>query len=151
MNIEDIKIKFKKALINTCKEENCKLFLNKLNDYAILKGELINPDKKMCDCIIFTLENDFIIGLVELKSKTTHADEISKKLNNASKIALDILKDFDKSSFKIRFFPVLLSKGYKDTELRSMRKEKINFRGKKYDIICKRCGTSFSEIISTYT
>ena len=105
----------------------------------------------MCDCIIFSMENDFIIGLVELKSKTTHAGEISEKLNNASKIALDILGNFDESSFKIRFFPVLLSKGYKDTELRSMRKEKINFRGKKYDIICKRCGTSFSDIISKYT
>ena len=41
------------AIKKDCSENNCCLGLRGLSNCTILKGEIVLPDKKACDCIIF--------------------------------------------------------------------------------------------------
>lgn len=144
--IDCIKSNFTNTIVARCSEKGCKLRLNGLSDYIVLKGERICQDRKICDCIIF-VRNNRIIGIVELKSRTAHPSEIKEKLINGSIIALDILeKCRDKQNYE--FYHLVLSKSWRPPEYRVIISRRIIVRGKRYDIIPKRCGVSFSAVIS---
>ncbi len=139
------------AIIRRCSEKGCSLKLDGLGNRIVLKGEIIYEDRKICDCIIFAGDNCIIIGIVELKSKTIHSSEIREKLENGSEIALDILEKCSSNRVKFEFYHVVLSKGWRSAEHKIIsRRNKIKVRGKRYDIIPKRCGVSFSMIISSF-
>jgi hypothetical protein len=137
------------ARISRCYEMGCRLKLNGLNNYVILKGEKMCIDRKICDCIIFTIEDYIIVGIVELKSKTVHASEILEKLTNGLKIALDILKECNDNCILYEFYPIVLHKGINSSEYKIIVRNRIILKGKKYNIIPKKCGTSFSALISS--
>ena len=148
--INCIKANFARATIRNCSEQNCKLRLDGLSNFIILKGERICKNRKICDCIIFIIKNCIIIGIVELKSKTVHAREILKKLHNGSVTALRILKKCSNKEIKKEFYHLVLCKGWSSSsEYIKLTKEKIIIEGKRYNIIPKRCGISFSALIST--
>jgi hypothetical protein len=147
--IDRIKNNIINAIINRCSEKGCRLRLDGLNNYVVLKGERICLDRKICDCIIFT-ENDYIIiGIVELKGKTEHSSEIIEKLTNGSLTALDILERCSDDRVKFEFYHLVLCKSWHPSEYRVIVSRKIIVRGKKYDIIPKRCGVSFFAVISS--
>ena len=125
----------------------CRLRLNDLSNYIVLKGERICENRKICDCIIFTRDNCIIIGIVELKSKTIHSSEIVEKLTNGSEIALDILEQCSDNHMKFEFYHLVLCKRWHPSEYRVITSRKITVKGKGYDIIPKRCGVPFSEVI----
>jgi len=126
----------------------CMLRLNGLSNYAVLNGERICKNRRICDCIIFTEGN--IIGIAELKSKTTHSSEIEEKLTNGSKIALNILEECSGNDIKFEFYHLVLAKRWHSSEYRIITSRKIIVRGKRYNIIPKRCGVSFSVVISGF-
>ncbi len=128
-----------------CSERNCKLKLHDLCNYVVLKGEKLCKDQRICDCIIFIEET--AIGIVELKSKTAHSNEIKEKLTNGTLIALNILKNCNNNQSKFDFYHIVLCKAWSSSEYRVITSEKIEISGKRYYIIPKRCGVSFSEII----
>jgi len=146
--IECIKSNFINAIIARCSEMGCRLKLDGLSNYVILKGERIYQDRRICDCIIFTRDDCIIIGIVELKSKTAHSSEIEEKLTNGSLIALDILERCRDNRAKFEFYHLVLCKSWCSSEYMVIISRKIIVRGKKYEIIPKRCGVSFSEVIS---
>lgn len=147
--IKAIKNTFADSLIRKCEEKGCKLRVNKLKHYVILKGEKICSNRKMCDCIIFTeKKNRIIIGIVELRSKTIHANEIKEKLDNGSKVAMNILERCCSSKLEFDFYHVVLSKKWKTSEYKVITNKNIDFKGKRYKILPKRCGCSFYEIIN---
>jgi hypothetical protein len=148
--IDRIKSRFAHALRRGCSEKRCTLRLQGLGNYAVLNGERICPDRKMCDCIIFVANGSVIIGIVELKSKTAHSSDIAEKLTNSSETALDILQRCADSGVDFRLCHLALSKKWKTIELRKIRKERVRIRGKVYSIITKRCGVSFSTVISEF-
>jgi len=62
-----IKSDFVEERVNHCSERRCKLKLAGLSVYIVLKGEKICDDRRICDCIIFTTGDEYIvIGIVEL-------------------------------------------------------------------------------------
>ncbi len=146
--INCIKSNFTNAIIARCSEMGCRLRLNGLSNYVILKGERICEDRRICDCIIFTRDNCMIIGIVELKSKTIHSNQIIEKLTNGSKIALDILEECSDNGMNFEFYHLVLCKRWHSSEYRVIISKKIIVGGKRYDIIPKRCGVSFSAVIS---
>lgn len=149
--INFIKNNFARAAVTRCFERGCELKFNGLDKYVVLKGERVCRDRKMCDCIIFKARGYIIIGIAELKSKTAHSSEIVEKLTNGSEIALDILKEGVikyKRSLMYQFCHLVLCKKWHTSEYKVISREKITVKGKRYDIILKRCGVSFSEIIS---
>jgi len=159
LDIDRIKRDFAHALRRGCFDKGCKLKLDDLDVYVVLKGEAILEDKanrqdppKMCDCIVFVSGSPVIIGIVELKSKTSHSSAVADKFTNSSEIALEILRKCAGSNVNFEFLHILLHKGLDPTEHRKMQKQRIRVRGKggKYDIVTKRCGTSFSSVISKF-
>lgn len=146
--IDCVKSKFTNAIITRCSEMGCRLKLDGLSNYVILKGERICQDRRICDCIIFIRDDSIIIGIVELKSKTAHSSEIEEKLTNGSLIALKILERCCDNSVKFEFYHLVLSKSWYSSEYMVIISRKIRVRGKKYEIIPKRCGVSFSKVIS---
>lgn len=108
-----IKSNFGDAIISSCSELGCKLRLNGLNSYVVLKGESVCKNRRICDCIVFARENPIIIGIVELKGKTTHSNKIIKKLSNGTEIALDILKKC-KNNMGVEFYHLIsIARGVK--------------------------------------
>jgi len=146
--VKSIKSKFTNAVIARCREMGCELKLNGLSNYVILKGERICGDRRICDCIIFTRDNCIIIGIVELKSKTIHSSEIIEKLTNGSEIALDILEECSDNRMKFEFYHLVLCKSWHSSEYKVITSRKIIVKGKRHDILPKRCGVLFSEVIS---
>lgn len=146
--INCIKNNYTNAIIPRCYKMGCHLGLNGLNNYVILKGERICTDRKICDCIIFTSDNYIIIGIVELKSKTVYASEIIEKLANGIKTALDILEEGNDNCMKFEFYPIVLYKSLHPAEYKVITSRKIKVKGKRYNIIPKKCGISFSTVIS---
>lgn len=140
---------YKNALVNKCKESNCLLRLDGLNNYFILKGEKICSNYRVCDCIIFIIKNNlFIVGLVELKSKTIHADEIREKLINCSKIASDILGKIGYKQFNLKFIHIVLFKGgISKSEYKVLTKNRLKINGIKHNIVLKKCGVKFIDLI----
>lgn len=149
MLIKDfIKSNFLDAIICRCFENDCGLQLNALSNYVILKGEKISQGCRICDCIVFIFAKEIIIGIVELKSKTVHSSEIKEKLTNGSEIALNILEGCNNNRIKFEFYHVVLAKRWHSSEYKAVTSKKIMVRGKRYDIIAKKCGESLSTIIS---
>ncbi|MDI6864382.1 MAG: hypothetical protein QMC88_01840 [Thermodesulfovibrio yellowstonii] len=141
--------KFNNPLVKCCEDMGCELRINNLSNYVILKGEKICKDRKMCDCIIFIGENNtIIIGIVELKNKTIHANDIIKKLTHGSEIALDILKKCSNNHMKFYFCHIVLGKRWDSSEHKVITNKKIIIRGKKYNILTMKCGVSISKAIS---
>jgi len=146
--INYIKSNFADAVIPRCSEMGCKLRLNGLSNYVVLKGESLCKDRRICDCIIFT--GGIIIGIAELKSKTAHSSEIEEKLTNGLEIALNILEECRDNDIKFEFYHLVLAKKWHSSEYKVLTRKKIVVKGKRYDIIPKRCEISFSEVISIF-
>lgn len=148
LDMDGIKRDFAHALRARCSENRCTLGLAGLRERVILKGDDIHQDRKMCDCIVSIVDDSIIVGIVELKSKTVHASEIMDKLANSSEVALKIIEKYAANHIKPEFHHLVLSLSQpRGIELKKIKKG-IRVRGKKHEIISRRCGTSFSDVIS---
>ena len=143
---ENIKQQYSEAIIKKCSEHGCSINLRGLPHRIILKGEKIMQSWKMCDCIIFVFNKSVIAGIVELKSKTIHANEIAEKLGNGLKLTFDILSKHQNSTI----YPIILYKSIRSSEFNVLKRKKISFRGINHDIIHRRCGESFLNIIKEF-
>jgi hypothetical protein len=144
--IDNLKTKYQDNLMARCEESNCKLRLNGCGNYLILKGEELLDDQKICDCIVIT--ENIIIGIVELKSKSFHASEIVEKMYNTSIVALNILNQHKGCLLKYKLCHMILAKSYGTSEYRVLSTRKLTIAGRRYSILPKRCGVTFSNIIS---
>lgn len=150
LDIACIKGEFAHALRTRCSESSCTLRLDHLSNHVVLNGEEICEDRRMCDCVVFVLDDSVTIGVVELKSRTIHTSEVLDKLTNSSEIALAIFEKYSGRRTKPIFLHILLHKGSDGTERRKLGKTRIKVRGKEYGIITKPCGSFFSTIISKF-
>jgi len=148
LDINCVKSNFTHALETRCSDKGCELKLFGLKNYIVLKGEDLCQSRRICDCIIFKVHSYIIVGIVELKSKTAHSSEVVEKLTNGSNVALDILEKCSDKHMKFEFYHIVLCKRWTSSEYRVIISRKITVRGKRYNIMLKRCGVSFSEIIS---
>lgn len=142
-----IKNNYNHAVVTRCSEKGCELKLDSLKNYVVLKGEVICQGQKICDYIIFKINNSIIIGIVELKSRTAHPGEIEEKLTNGSITALNILTKCNNSSTKYKLYFLVLCKRFNSSGFRALTNRKITVGGKKYNLILKRCGVAFSDVI----
>jgi|GEM_PF-1339326 len=139
------------AVVTRYSEGRCKLKLGNLTDYVVLKGEELCINIKICDFIIFSEEKHVIVGVVELKSKSVHVREIMEKLNNGLNTALQILEecaDYLPPNTKIKLCPLVLYRRISTQEHRVLKSKKLIVRGRKIDVFLRKCGASFSRIIS---
>lgn len=139
------------AVIRKCEEQGCKLRLNGFKEILLLKGEKINNDKKMCDCIIF-IEEEIYSGssIVELKSKTVHVNEVIQKLSNSAETALNLWKECSKKINKFELYPIVLAKKWRNSEYKTLTSKKISVGGKKYYIVPGKCGSSLLDLLKRF-
>jgi len=147
LDIRSIQKDYAKAVLPCCDDQQCKLILNNLQGYVILKGDTALTNCKMCDCIVFKVNGLITIGIIELKSKTVHASEVKEKLVNGTKFASSILQKYRVNHLAHKYYPILLHKGLDPISIRMIYKKRISVAGKKLPIYVKRCGTYFSSII----
>lgn len=148
--LEYLKAQYNHAEKKRCEEAGCKLNLGDLKEYIILKGEVLFPQKAICDCIIFLKRKKLIIGIVELKSGKAHASKVRQQLKSGVEFVLDTLK---KKRINVKlsklFIVVLSGERWHTSELKKIR-ENIKIYNQKFPILTKKCGIYFSEIISKF-
>lgn len=138
------------AVVTSCSEAGCTLELNGLSDWVALKGERIYTDRRMCDRIVFAAHNGLSIGIIELKSKTVHADEVVDKLTNGTEAALEISAQWANKQVSLRIYHLVLAQSWHPSQYKVITTRKITVGGKKYGILPQRCGVSFSQVISRF-
>lgn len=146
--LDNIRTRFSDAVVTRCSEKGCVLRLDDLGNYVALKGEQLRKDlMRMCDYIIFIMERCIIIGVVELKSGKPDTDVVVQQLNNGKEIALDILDKCADYNTKPEFYLLVLSGGWNPSQFKMLQRKKIEIRGKGYEIITRRCGAKFSDVL----
>lgn len=147
--LERIRRRFRSVLRKRCSERGCELRLHGLTDYVVLNGDRICPDRRMCDCIVFSEARDLILGIVELKGRTVHANEVIDKLTNASEVAVAILESANRGHLSFQMYHLVLAKRWSTSEYAVLKQKRITVRGRRRYIIPKRCGISFCELIAS--
>lgn len=130
---------FGKAVINKCCEKNCKLGLEGIFNYVVMKGEKVTR-QKICDCIIVHDASPPRIILVELKSGGVRFEQVIEKFTNG----LHLMLQFDRAIFGNRRYNVnmllLVKRRLPRTFYSRIRSHKFKLRGEKYSIMTLRCG-----------
>ncbi|MCX5637423.1 MAG: hypothetical protein NTX52_06990 [Planctomycetota bacterium] len=123
--------------------------LNHLANRVVLRGESICGDRKICDYLVFVADGNIVIGVVELKGKTVHASEAIEKLANGTEIALQMFDQCTNNRPKFQIYPLVLAKSWDTSQYEVLTSRTFTVRGVKCRILPKRCGVSFSEVISS--
>lgn len=140
------------SIIDKCVENRCKMLLDNYDKITIIKGEVlineIKEDGRICDCVIFI--NDFpkkIILIVELKSKKPHHTQIIEKMQNTSRIVVNILKECYGTLEPFKFIPIALATSWDPSLHTRISNDSVNINGKKHNILAKRCGNPMYNLI----
>jgi len=143
-----IQSNFAEALREQCSEIGCTLNLRDIGNLVIIKGEEIRKDVKICDCIVFIEDPSLgnVIGIVELKNKTAHVDEVCEKLKNGTIEACNILSKCSSNHQAFEFHHIVLCKSWRVSEHKAITSRNLKLLGKKFWIHAKSCGISFVEI-----
>jgi hypothetical protein len=142
-----IEQKYKSAKISKCEEHGCKLRLDGLGKYLLLKGELLVNNIKMVDCIVFVENNGFLAGNIELKSCDIDAKAIIKKYENSVKKTKEIVEKCGGYLEIKNIYLVLLAKEYRSpSELKILGKG-VKIGKIRIDICREKCGAYFKDII----
>jgi len=147
--IERIRARYPTAVSPRCEESGCRLGLEGLSDFVVLRPEGLCGDQRMCDCLVFVAARPVVVGCVELKSKTTHHSEVQKKLLNGAKLAKQALADCGADGDPALYL-VALCKRWKEIERGPLIKRQLDLQGRKHSVVTKRCGISFLEIIQKF-
>jgi hypothetical protein len=139
--------RLRSAMRQQCREGRCKLGLEAVPAFVLLKGELVRPNERMCDCIIFLGSPSPAVVLAELKGRTVHAREVGEKLRNAAKAVADIIGECPSFGAQLGFLPITLAKQWTRSELKALGMESVMFAGVKHDIRHARCGARLSDLL----
>jgi len=145
--LESIRREFAYAVVRRCTEQGCTLKLAGLSDYVVLKGEKLHQDRKMPDCIIFEMNGKVVVGIVELKSRTVHVNDVVEKLENGCRSALKILQVRLKRSTKPTLLLLVLCKAIHSSEFRLLTSRRIKAGERRLMIQVKDCGFAFASLL----
>ena len=141
----------KRAIVNKCAKEGCEVSLRNAPSPHLV----INVDapffglenESHCDFLFISCdcagEDNWGVPL-ELKRGSPNATEMINQLKAGSGFAQDRIP----AKHKTRFLPVGVYGGRLHTSQRDrLRKARISFRGKKYEIELVRCGTPLKNVL----
>ena len=145
MNVKLALEPYKNAIVEACCGHGCKLITHDMPNTVILSEDLLLSGTR-ADCLIFSLNNDLVIGVCELKSKHLDAAKIRQQICNSVTHALEIRKSCF-PNVKYRIIPILLARSYKGSAHGRLKHTPIVINGEKHLIRLKKCGDTFSKII----
>ena len=141
---ECIRENFGDGLVRRCADSGCRLGLKGLESFLVLKGERLCEHERISDCIIFA--DNVLIGIVELKSKTAHANQIIDKLTNAASLTLAILRKCGTRSSDFEILFIVLCKAWRVSDHRIISNRRIRLKGRNFGIVTKKCGTNLATL-----
>ena len=146
--------RFSNCLSTSCRERQCGLRLDSLrrSSMVIIDGrkyqELFRFSESLCDRIVFHMEGNTTVAVVELKSGRLDAQQSTKQLINGAQIAEDAMGSAYRAN---NFLPMVLRGRRTHTaELKVLGNAKLRFQDKEYSIILERCESSLKSIIEKY-
>lgn len=152
--IEKIKKCYPRAIKKKCCEQGCRLDLAGIGKHVVLKGELLVPKNhptkpKICDCLVFSLDDRFRISVVELKSISNNWERVKEQLTGGREHAYKILKNI-KPNRTPEIVMVWLTKRRTSSTVEFFKKS-VCISNEKYYIQYVNCGSSLKSIHGSYS
>lgn len=141
-------------MVKQCRCKGCRL---KLEDVVSSGGmTVLDADKyggltghegKQCDCLVFVTTQRLIAAAVELKSGGFRVSEVAEQLQSGA----DQIDTLSEGLNVGQFFPILLHGKVKHaSEVKSLRRKGVTFRGTRYSIIREKCGSYLRDVLQSY-
>ena len=100
------------AVISKCCEHGCRVDFGDLPEHVILKGEMLAGQKMaVCDCIVFDTRKQLTVSLIEIKSSSLDADQITRQFEGGGEKALEVANKL--GCAEPRLIVGLVAKGYR--------------------------------------
>ena len=149
---ETLREKFSPAEAQQCEKDHCRLALDGLRHPVFVLDcdrycDLHEVRGKTCDFLVFVCSTTPAAAAVEIKSGSNVDATKAVQQIQAGAQHIDSLA----GTRAISFYPILLYSEIKHTnELKVLQNRKITFRGRRYRIVYKKCGTHLLEIIEQF-
>ena len=140
------------CICNSCRKRGCELGLGSLHSDSLV---IIDADKyrvfskvrgKLCDYLLFYLEDSFIVAVVELKGGDIKASKAHKQIQKGAEAAVKIVGSNEVSDF----LPLLLHdrrKRIHNQDIKILKSRKVSFKGTNHWIIIEPCGIQLKQIL----
>jgi hypothetical protein len=120
----------------------------------VLKGELLIPKNqpvkpKICDCLVFSLDNRFRISIVELKSRSNDWTHIKEQLIGGREYARKILKNTN-SNITPEIVLMWLTKRRTSSTV-MLLKRPVCINNEIYYVQYENCNTTLKSILDNYS
>jgi len=146
--LRDLRARFdESSLVNSCSGEGCNVYMDDIPPERVIVNlerefDLQQKTEKRCDRLLFFIhptDNDLYAVPIELKSGAARESDVIEKLENSLKFIAQIVPTLTRS--KMFYVPVLFQgRGIKRTNPRGTKQLKVNFHGKRLQILVGRCG-----------
>lgn len=138
--ISGIRDGYPTAVVKKCGEHKCCPKLRSLRRFVILKGEKLDGTVMMPDCVIFGISPVRVVGVIELKRRSVHANDIRTKLENALGTVYEIKNRYSLDDAQICL--IVMSVKMQISERRRFYKP-ISYNGIDHYILTRNCGEPF--------
>ena len=151
--LQALRNQFSAAEVRRCEKEGCKLLLDEIQSPALILDcdrycGLLGLSGEMCDYFVFQFSPTLTVAVVDMKSERDVAATRAVEQIQAGASELQRIVDEPQA---VSLYPILLHSGIKHTnELKVLLNRKVKFRGARYGIIYKRCGTRLLEILEQF-
>ncbi len=120
--------------------------VRKWSEEAAMSKELSTSEKSSkprCDFLVFAGQSRLTVVAVEMKGRSPDAREAAAQLQAGARLADQLAQSVDVD----KFVALLLHQGMKHTaQLQVLGNSRVTFRGRKYLIVQKRCGTIWRQL-----
>ena len=149
---ETLRNRFSAAEVRKCEKGGCRFPLDGLqwpvfvldcDRYCDARG----LPGRICDFFVFLCGSTLTVAVVEMKSgRNVEATKAVEQIR-AGLGELDYIIGMQ----AVSLYPILLHSGIKHTnELKVLQNRRVTFRGSRYGVIYKRCGTPLLEILQQF-
>jgi hypothetical protein len=133
--------------VTKAEESNCKLTLPRQGIWCSISGTLYQENHshpgKLSDHIVFwEHREDQRAGAVELKSRNPRASAVAEQLQKGADLADTLARSWTGLAFAAAVF----HQGINAVGIRAIGRHRVKFRGKRYRIQIKPCGTKFQQL-----
>lgn len=145
----ELRSRFQAAVADSCSKRGCVFSLDSLNRrptvidadrYAALTGHR----GEICDYFVFPATPEILAVAVEMKAGGVDARHAVRQLAAGARVTETMTQGRNVASF----YPLLLSQAVgHPSEVKLLGKSKVQFRGRNYPVIRKRCGVKLSAVM----
>lgn len=143
-----LRTQFQAAIRKSCNKEGCKLDLSSLSSYEIT---VIDADEyaqirrysgEICDYFLFFSDERLNASVVEMKSGKADVSKALKQIQEGAKECEKLVERYN-----VEFYPMLLAQSIDTAEIKVLQSQRVQFRGKRYFVIQRKCGSKLRDIL----